>query len=48
MAKLKEDELYKNTALVKHCFKYIYRIDLVNFKILNFNINFAKKKLESI
>ena len=44
MAKLKEDEWNKKkTALVKHCSKHGYRIDFVNFKIFNFNIDFAKR-----
>ena len=33
MAKLKEDEMNKKTALVKYCFKYEHRIDFVNFEI---------------
>ena len=34
----------KKTALVKHCFKYEHRIDLVNLEILNFSIDFDKIK----
>ena len=49
MAKLKEDDLNKKTALVKHCFKYEHKINFVNFKILNFDTNFDKIKfLESL
>ena len=44
MAKLKEDEVNKKIALVKHCFKYKHRIDFANLEILNFNIHFDKRK----
>ena len=44
MAKLKDD-LNKKTALVKHCFKNKHKIDFVNFEVLNFNIDFDKRKL---
>ena len=44
MAKLKEDELNEQTALVKHCSKYEHRSDFVSFEILNFNIDFNKIK----
>ena len=43
MAKLKANELNKNTILIKHGFRYEHRINCVNFKILNFNIDFEKK-----
>ena len=49
LAKLKEDDLNKKTALVKHCFKCEHRIDFVNFEIFNFNTNYDKQKiLESL
>ena len=35
LAKLKEDDLNKRTALVKHCFNCEHRIDFGNFEILN-------------
>ena len=38
LTKLKEDDLNKKTALVKHCFKCEHRIDVGNFEILNYNI----------
>ena len=44
LAKLKEDDLDKKTALVKHCFKCEYRIDFENFEILNYNIDYDKRK----
>ena len=50
MAKLKEDDLNKKTALVKTCcYKYQHRIDFVDFEILNFNTDVDKRKiLESL
>ena len=33
LAKLKEDDLNKKTALVKHCFNCEHRIDFGNFEI---------------
>ena len=49
MSKLKKEESNKETALVKHYFKYKHRIDFINFETLNLNINFAKIKfLESL
>ena len=49
LAKLKEDDLNKKTALVKHCFNYEHRIDFGNFEILNYNIDYDKRKfLESL
>ena len=49
LAKLKEDDLNKKTALVKHCFKCEHRIDVGNFEILNYNIGYDKQKfLESL
>ena len=49
MDELKKDELNKKTSLAKHCFKYEHKIDFVNFEILNFNIDFDKRKfLESL
>ena len=48
MAKLIEDNLNKKTALVKHCFNCEH-IDFENFEILNYNIDYDKRKfLESI
>ena len=44
MAKLKEDDLNKKTALIKHCFKYEHRIDFVNLERLIFNTDFDKRK----
>ena len=44
MGKLKEDNVNKKTALVEHCFKCEHKIDFVNFEILNFNIDFDKRK----
>ena len=38
LAKLKEDDLKKKNALVKHCFNCEHRIDFENFEILNYNI----------
>ena len=49
LAKLKEDDLNKKTALVKHCFKCEHRIGFGNFEILNYNIDYDKRKfLESL
>ena len=49
LAKLKEDDLNKKTALVKHCFNCEHRIDFGNFEILNYNIDYDKRKfLESL
>ena len=49
LAKLKEDDLSKKTALVKHCFNCKHRIDFGNFEILNYNIDYDKRKfLESL
>ena len=49
LAKLKEDDLNKKTALVKHCFNCKHRIDFGNFEILNYNIDYDKRKfLESL
>ena len=49
MAKLKEDDLNKKTALVKHCFNCEHRIDFGNFEILNYNFDYDKRKfLESL
>ena len=42
LAKLKEDDLNKKTALVKHCFRSEHRIDFVNFEILNYNTDYDK------
>ena len=36
LAKLKEDDLNKKTALVKHCFKCEHRIDFVNSRNIEF------------
>ena len=48
LAKLKEDDLNKKTALVKYCFNCEHRIDFGNFEILNYNIDYDKRKfLES-
>ena len=48
LAKLKEDNLNKKTALVKHCFNCEHRIDFSNFEILDYNIDYDKRKfLES-
>ena len=48
LAKLKEDDLNKKTALVKHCFNCEHRIDFGNFEILDYNIDYDKRKfLES-
>ena len=45
---LKEDDLNKKTALVKHCFNCKHRIDFSNFEILDYNIDYDKRKfLES-
>ena len=41
-AKLKEDDLNKKTALVKHCFNCEHKIDFGNFEILNYNIDYDK------
>ena len=38
LAKLKEDDLNKKTALVKHCFNCEHRIDFGNSEILDYNI----------
>ena len=49
LAKLKEDDLNKKTALVKHCFNCEHRIDFGNFEILHYNIDYDKRKfLESL
>ena len=49
LAKLKEDDLNKKNALVKHCFNCEHRIDFGNFEILNYNIDYDKQKfLESL
>ena len=49
LAKLKEDDLNKKTALVKHCFNCEHRIDFGNFEIFNYNIDYDKQKfLESL
>ena len=42
LAKLKEGDSNKKTALVKHCFNCKHRIDFGNFKILNYNIDYDK------
>ena len=48
LAKLKDD-LNKKTALVKHCFNCEHRIDFGNFEILDYNIDYDKRKfLESL
>ena len=48
LAKLKEDDLNKKTALVKHCFNCEHMIDFGNFEILDYNIDYDKRKfLES-
>ena len=48
MAKLKEDDSNKKTALVEYCFKCKHKIDFENFEILNFNTDLDKRKfLES-
>ena len=40
--------LNKKTALVKHCFNCEHRIDFGNFEILDYNIDYDKRKfLES-
>ena len=44
LAKLKEDDLNIKTASVKHCFKCEHRIDFGNFEILNYNIDYYKRK----
>ena len=44
LAKLKEDDLNKKTALVKHCFNCEHKIDFGNFEILNYNIDYDKQK----
>ena len=44
LAKLKEDDLNKKTALVKHCFNCEHRIDFGNFEILDYNIDYDKRK----
>ena len=49
LVKLKEDDSNKKTALVKHCFNCEHRIDFGNFEILNYNIDYDKRKfLESL
>ena len=49
LAKLKEDDLNKKTALVKHSFNCEHRIDFGKFKTLNYNIDYDKRKfLESL
>ena len=49
LAKLKEDDLNKKTALVKRCFNCEHRIDFGNFEILGYNIDYDKRKfLESL
>ena len=49
LAKLKKDDLNKKTTLIKHCFKCEHKIDFVNFKALNFNIDYDKRNfLESL
>ena len=49
LAKLKENDLNKKTALVKHCFNCEHRIDFGNFEILDYNIDYDKRKfLESL
>ena len=49
LAKLKKDDLNKKTSLVKHCFKCEHRIAFGNFEILNYNIDYDKRKfLESL
>ena len=49
LAKLKEDDLNKKTALVKHCFNCEHRIDFGNSEILDYNIDYEKRKfLESL
>ena len=48
LAELKDD-LNKKTALVKNCFNCEHRIDFGNFEILNYNIDYNKRKfLESL
>ena len=48
LAKLKDD-LNKKSALVKHCFNCKHKIDFGNFEILNYNIDYDKRKfLESL
>ena len=44
LANLKEDDLKKKTASVKHCFKCEHRIDFGNFEILNYNIDYDERK----
>ena len=44
LAKLKEDDLNKKTALVKHCFNCEHRIDFGNSEILDYNIDYEKRK----
>ena len=48
LAKLKEDDLNKKGALVKRCFNCEHRIDFGNFEILNYNIDYKRKFLESL
>ena len=49
MAKLKENDLNKKSVMIKHCFRYEHKINLINFKILNFDNDFDKRKfLESL
>ena len=40
LAKLKEDDLNKKTALVKHYFNCEHGIDFGNFEILDYNIDY--------
>ena len=49
LAKLKEDDSNKKTALVTHCFKCEHRIGFGNFEILNYITDYDKRKfLESL
>ena len=44
LAKLKEDDLNKKTALVKHCFNCEHRIDFGNFEILDYTVTLTMIK----
>ena len=41
MAKVKKDGWNKKSALIKHCFRYVF----FNLKVINFNIDLVKKSL---
>ena len=44
MGRINEDMLHKKTALVKHSYNLDHRIDFRNCKILDFNIDFIKRR----